>query len=93
MLNLFVNLANILAQVNFGANSASLLGIFLYFAGAPLCSLGLFRPNLARNHDILFAQGLGWRLDPILQFGQLLLITIAIAYTVESVKLRRNQRP
>ena len=85
-------------MVNFGLNSASLLGIVLYFAGAALCSLALVRPALARYHDILFAEvalvcGLillfqGWRLDPILQFGQFLLTGAAIFSVTECIRLR-----
>lgn len=70
-------------MVNFGFGSASILGIFLAVAGAGLYFLRTVRPELARDHDIFFAAvGLlcgfillfqGWRLDPILQFGQLLL--------------------
>ena len=75
-------------MVNFGLNSASILGIFLAVAGAGLYFLRSVRPELSRDHDIFFAAiGLlcgfillfqGWRLDPILQFGQLLLSGSAI---------------
>jgi hypothetical protein len=85
-------------MVNFGLNSASILGIFLAVAGAGLYFLRSVRPELARDHDIFFAAvGLlcgfillfqGWRLDPILQFGQLLLTGSAIFFAVESIRLR-----
>ncbi|OKH27609.1 Ycf66 family protein [Chroogloeocystis siderophila] len=85
-------------MVNFGLNSASILGIFLAVAGAGLYFLRSVRPELSRDHDIFFAAvGLlcgfillfqGWRLDPILQFGQLLLTGSAIFFAVESVRLR-----
>jgi hypothetical protein len=85
-------------MVNFGLNSASLLGIFLAVAGASLYFLRSVRPELARDHDIFFAAvGLlcgfillfqGWRLDPILQFGQFLLTGSAIFFAVESIRLR-----
>lgn len=85
-------------MVNFGLNSASILGIFLAVAGAALYFLRSVRPELARDHDIFFAAvGLlcgfillfqGWRLDPILQFGQLLLTGSAIFFAVESIRLR-----
>ncbi|KAF3884971.1 hypothetical protein DA73_0400005465 [Tolypothrix bouteillei VB521301] len=98
MVNLVLNLTDVLAQVNFGANSASVLGIVVYFAGTALCSLPLWRPHLARYYDILFAQLAlicslilvfqGWRLDPILQFGQLLLVASAIFSTIECIRLR-----
>jgi hypothetical protein len=85
-------------MVNFGLNSASILGIFLAVAGAGLYFLRSIRPELSRDHDIFFAAvgllcGLillfqGWRLDPILQFGQFLLTGAAIFFAVETIRLR-----
>jgi len=85
-------------MVNFGLNSASILGIVLAVAGAALYFLRSVRPELARDHDIFFAAvGLlcgfillfqGWRLDPILQFGQLLLTGTTVFFAVESIRLR-----
>lgn len=85
-------------MVNFGLNSASILGIFLAVAGAGLYFLRSIRPELSRDHDIFFAAvgllcGLillfqGWRLDPILQFGQFLLTGAVIFFAVETVRLR-----
>jgi hypothetical protein len=56
------------------------------------------RPELSRDQDIFFAAvGLlcgfilvfqGWRLDPILQFGQLLLVGTTVFFAVESIRLR-----
>ena len=85
-------------MVNLGLNLSSLLGIILAVAGAGLYFLRSWRPKLARDHDIFFAAvGLlcggillfqGWRLDPILAFGQFLLTGSAIFFAAESVKLR-----
>jgi hypothetical protein len=98
MINFGLNSASVLAQVNFGANSASILGIFLAVAGAALYFLRSVRPELSRDQDIFFAAvGLlcgfilvfqGWRLDPILQFGQLLLVGSTVFFAVESIRLR-----
>ncbi|BAB72899.1 Ycf66 family protein [Anabaena sp. FACHB-709] len=98
MLNFGLNSASVLAQVNFGTNSASILGIFLAVAGAALYFLRTVRPELSRDQDIFFAAvGLlcgfilifqGWRLDPILQFGQLLLVGTTVFFAVESIRLR-----
>jgi hypothetical protein len=98
MINFGLNSASVLAQVNFGANSASILGIFLAVAGAALYFLRTVRPELSRDQDIFFAAvGLlsgfilifqGWRLDPILQFGQLLLVGSTVFFAVESIRLR-----
>lgn len=85
-------------MVNLGLNWSSLLGIILAVAGAGLYFLRSWKPKLARDHDIFFAAvGLlcggillfqGWRLDPILAFGQFLLTGTAIFFAVESVNLR-----
>ena len=86
-------------MVNFGLNAASLLGIFLAVAGASLYFMRSVRPELSRDHDIFFAAvGLlcgfillfqGWRLDPILQFSQVLLSGSAVFFAVESIRLRK----
>lgn len=85
-------------MVNFGLNSASILGIVLAVAGAALYFLRSVRPELSRDQDIFFAAvGLlcggillfqGWRLDPILQFGQFLLTGSAIFFAFETIRLR-----
>ncbi|WP_448565016.1 Ycf66 family protein [Trichothermofontia sp.] len=85
-------------MVNLGLNPASLLGIALAGAGLGLYVLRSIRPELSRDHDIFFAavglvSGLillfqGWRLDPILQFGQFLVAGSAIFFAVESIRLR-----
>jgi Ycf66 protein N-terminus len=93
-----LNSTIILAQVDVGPTLATFLGIFIYFFGAALCSVALFRPQLARYYDILFAQTIlscavilifeGWKLDPILQFAQLLLVGMGIWSIVDCVRLR-----
>lgn len=85
-------------MVNLGLNLSSLLGIILAVAGAGLYFLRTWKPKLARDHDIFFAAvGLlcggillfqGWRLDPILAFGQFLLSGTAIFFASESISLR-----
>ncbi len=95
--NLFIpSLAQI---VNVGFGPAGVLGIVVAVAGAALYFLRSVRPELARDHDIFFAAvGLlcggvlffqGWRLDPILLFGQLLLAGSSIFFAVESIRLRQ----
>ena len=76
-------------MVNASLNWASIVGIVLAVCGGGLYFLRSFKPALARDYDVFFAAiGLlcggilffqGWRLDPILQFGQsLLVIGIAV---------------
>jgi Ycf66 protein N-terminus len=93
-----LNSASILAQVNVGATPATFLGIFLAVAGAALYFIRNVKPELSRDHDIFFAAvGLvcgcilifqGWRLDPILQFGQLMLVGSTVFFAYESIRLR-----
>ncbi|MGB3533401.1 MAG: Ycf66 family protein [Microcoleaceae cyanobacterium] len=85
-------------MVNLGLNFSSLLGIILILSGVGLYFLRTWKPKLARDHDIFFAAiGLlcgfillfqGWRLDPILAFGQFLLTGSAVFFAVESIRLR-----
>lgn len=85
-------------MVNFGWSAASILGIFLIVAGAGLYFLRSVRPEVSRDYDIFFsAVGLacgiilvfnGWRLDPILQFSQLLLAASTAFFAFETIRLR-----
>ncbi|MBP0019440.1 MAG: Ycf66 family protein [Cyanobacteria bacterium SBLK] len=85
-------------MVNFGWSAASILGIFLIVAGAGLYFLRSIRPEVSRDYDIFFsAVGLacgiilvfnGWRLDPILQFSQLLLAASTAFFAFETIRLR-----
>ncbi len=70
----------------------------LAVGGAMLYFMRTFKPALARDYDVFFAAiGLlcggilffqGWRLDPILQFGQFLLAGTTVFFAYESVRLR-----
>ena len=85
-------------MVNASLNWASIVGIVLAVGGAVLYFVRNFKPALARDYDVFFAAvGLlcggilffqGWRLDPILQFGQFLLAGSAVFFAYESVRLR-----
>jgi hypothetical protein len=85
-------------MVNVGFGPGGILGILIAVAGAGLYFLRSVRPELARDHDIFFAAvgvlcgGIlffqGWRLDPILMFGQLLLTGSAVFFAIESIRLR-----
>lgn len=85
-------------MVNVGFNSAAILGIVLAVAGAGLYFLRTIRPELSRDYDIFFAAlGVlcgfillfqGWRLDPILLFGQVLLTGSAGFFAFEAIRLR-----
>lgn len=84
--------------VNVGFGPAGILGLCIAGAGAGLYLLRSMRPELARDYDIFFsAIGLlcggilffnGWRLDPILMFGQVLMAGSAVFFAFESIRLR-----
>jgi len=84
--------------VNDSLHWASIDGIVLAVCGGGLYFLRSFKPALARDYDVFFAAiGLlcggilffqGWRLDPILQFGQFLLAGTTVFFAYESVRLR-----
>ncbi len=84
--------------VNASLNWASIVGIVLAVCGAGLYFMRSWKPALARDYDVFFAAiGLlcggilffqGWRLDPILQFGQFLLAGTTVFFGYESVRLR-----
>ena len=83
-------------NIVFGANF--LLGLLMIFGVLVLYFLRNIRPELSRDEDIFFTTlGLiygailiihGWRLDPILLFSQVLLVSIALAAGWENIRLR-----
>lgn len=85
-------------MINTAFNLASIAGIVIAVAGAALYALRSVRPELSRDHDIFFsAVGLlcglilvfqGWRFDPIMQFGQVLLTGATIFFAVENLRMR-----
>ena len=85
-------------MVNLGFGFQTLMGVILALAGAGLYFMRAWRPKLARDHDIFFAAiGLlsggilifqGWRLDPILAFGQFLLTGSTMFFAAEAISLR-----
>ena len=85
-------------MINTSFNLASIAGIIIAVAGAALYAIRSVRPELSRDHDIFFsAIGLlcglilifqGWRFDPIMQFGQILLTGATIFFAVENLRLR-----
>lgn len=84
---------------NVQAGPAFILGLFLAVSGVGLYFLRSVRPELSRDYDIIFAAvGLlcgfilmtqGWRLDPLLTFGQFMLTASTFFFAVESVRLRK----
>ena len=87
-----------LAQFNLGTTPATYLGIVLLVAGVGLFAIRSWRPNLSRDYDVFFSAialvcgGIlifnGWRLDPLLQLGQFLIVSSAIFFAWESIRMR-----
>ncbi|MDX2100731.1 MAG: Ycf66 family protein [Leptolyngbyaceae cyanobacterium bins.59] len=85
-------------MINFQFNLASISGIILAVGGAGLYFMRSARPQLSRDYDIFFAAvGLlcgiilvlyGWRFDPIMQFGQVLLTAATMFFAFENFRLR-----
>nr|YP_011007046.1 hypothetical protein V2492_pgp053 [Phaeostrophion irregulare]WAM64333.1 hypothetical protein [Phaeostrophion irregulare] len=83
-------------NIVFGANF--ILGLLVIVGVLILYFLRIVRPELSRDEDIFFTTlGLiygsiliihGWRLDPILLFSQVLLVSVSMAAGWENIRLR-----
>lgn len=85
-------------MINFIFGPNIFLGILVSFGVLILYFLRNVKPEVARDEDIFFATiGLlysciliihGWRLDPILLFSQVLIITTVLVAGWENIRLR-----
>ena len=85
-------------MINIGFGPNILLGFILVAGVMLLYLLRVVKPELARDEDIFFTTiGLlyscilivhGWRLDPILLFSQVLIITSLLVAGWENIRLR-----
>jgi|TARA_B110000503_G_C7032342_1_gene364575 FtsH-binding integral membrane protein len=85
-------------MINVGFGPNILLGLFIIIAVLSLYFLRTIKYDLSRDIDIFFTTiGLiyssiliihGWRLDPILLFGQILIIISILAIGWENIRLR-----
>ncbi|CAM9098108.1 unnamed protein product [Choristocarpus tenellus] len=83
-------------NIGFGANF--ILGLLIICGALFLYFIRNIRPELARDEDIFFTTlGLiygciliihGWRLDPILLFSQVLIVSLCLAAGWENIRLR-----
>lgn len=90
------------ALVNVDFGPGTVLGLLLIGSGVALYQVRTVRPEVSRDYDVFFSSlGLlcggilvfqGWRLDPLLFFGQLLTAGTAISFAVEAVRLRSDMR-
>jgi hypothetical protein len=85
-------------MINIGFGPNILLGFLIVVGVMLLYFLRVIKPDLARDEDIFFTTiGLlyscilivhGWRLDPILLFSQVLIITAVLVAGWENIRLR-----
>ena len=85
-------------MINVGFGPNIVLGAFIILAVLGLYFLRTIKYDLSRDIDIFFTTlGLiyssiiiihGWRLDPILLFGQILIIITILAIGWENIRLR-----
>ena len=85
-------------MINFSFSPNIFLGIFGSLSMLLLYFVRIIKPEVARNEDVFFVTiGLlyscilmvhGWRLDPILFFSQVLIITTVLTIGWENIRLR-----
>jgi hypothetical protein len=86
------------AMVNVDVSPSVILGVGLIGAGVSLWQIRQAKPWISRDYDVviscisLLVGGIlifqGWRLDPLLLFGQLMTTGAAVSFAVEALKLR-----
>lgn len=86
------------AMVNVDVSPSVVLGVGLIGAGVSLWQIRRVKPWLSKDYDVvvscisLLVGGIlifqGWRLDPLLLFGQLMTTGAAVSFAVEALRLR-----
>jgi hypothetical protein len=89
-------------MINIGFGLNMLLGFIILVSVLLLYFLRTIKYEISRDFDILFTTlgfiyGMilivhGWRLDPILLFGQILIIYIVLTFGWENLRLRALMR-
>lgn len=92
--------STIKALVSVDVGPAAVLGTSLMLSSIALYQIRATRPEVSRDKDVFFSSvGLlcggilvfqGWRLDPLMLFGQLMTAGTAIAFASETIGLRQN---
>lgn len=85
-------------MINIDLSPASILGASLVLAGVVLYQIRASKPAISKDYDVVVSSvsvlvgGIlifqGWRLDPLLMFGQLLTAGVAVTFAAEALKLR-----
>ena len=79
-------------MINIGFTPTILLGIFIIVGFSILFFLRTVKYDVSRDIDLFFSSLIiilhGWRLDPILFFGQILVVIILFGLGWENIRLR-----
>jgi hypothetical protein len=85
-------------MVNVDVSPSVILGVGLIGAGVSLWQIRRAKPWISKDYDVvvscisLLVGGIlifqGWRLDPLLLFGQLMTTGAAVSFAVEALRLR-----
>merc|ERR1712072_983029 len=85
-------------MINFDLGPAQVLGSLIILLSCSLYSTRINTPKISRDSDIvIFSVGSlvgvilvfqGWRLDPLLLFGQIMTTIVALCFALETLKLR-----
>ena len=91
---------NVKALVQIDLGPSVVLGSSLMVSAIALYQVRASRPEVSRDKDVFFSSiGLlcggilifqGWRLDPLMLFGQLLTTATAVAFATETISLRQE---
>jgi hypothetical protein len=88
------------AMVNVDVSPSVILGVGLIGSGVSLWQIRQSKPWISKDYDVviscisLLVGGIlifqGWRLDPLLLFGQLMTTGAALSFAVEALRLRNE---
>ena len=88
------------AMVNVDVSPSVILGVGLIGSGVSLWQIRQTKPWISKDYDVviscisLLVGGIlifqGWRLDPLLLFGQLMTTGAALSFAVEALRLRNE---
>lgn len=88
------------AMVNVDVSPSVILGVGLIGSGVSLWQIRQTKPWISKDYDVviscisLLVGGIlifqGWRLDPLLLFGQLMTTGAALSFAVEALRLRNQ---
>ena len=91
---------DVLALVNVDLGPSAVLGASVMVSAIGLYQVRASRPEVSRDQDVFFSSvGLltggilvfqGWRLDPLMLFGQLLTAATAVSFASEAIGLRQE---